>query len=424
MTRTLVLLFLFLVEGAIATAQNQEPEDLQFLVLEALNNNRAIAAELDRMDAGAARIPQAGSLDDPVLTFRWMEFPSTSIGKSKFQNIELMQMVRFPTKLSTQSSIAEIRADHAHHQHLETVLNVVSTLKSSVAMLWYARTAFLINKENQQLLGQIVSAAERNYTVGRVQQSDVLRARIELARAKAEESSILQEITTAESMVRSLLNRSPASTIGPLMIDSTLVELPKPESLIRFALRNKPMLVHDSLSVTESELMVSLAKQEYIPDLRFSLEYVRMPMVPQQLWTVSAGLSLPFAPWTLAKADSRVEEARAESSMRTNVFQNAKNMVDASIRSAYARVEASETMVITYERDILPQTLQSLQSLLTEYQTGQSSYLVLIDSYRMYEMTRMDAAKSRMEYIKNLAMLERETGVVELSVVPQEESRP
>jgi outer membrane protein TolC len=424
MTRFIVPLFILLLTATIASAQDPEPEDLQFLVLEALTNNPAIAAELDKMEAGAARVPQAGALDDPVLSFKWMEFPSASLGKSRYQNIELMQMVRFPTKLSTQSAIAEIRADHAHHEHLEKVLEVISQLKSSVGMLWYARTAYSINKENQRLLAQIVAAAQRNYSVGRVKQTDVLRANIEFARAKAEESSILQEVMTSESMVRSLLNRRPTSVIGPILIDSVLVPLPKSEALIQFAIQNHPMLVHDSLAVTESELMVSLAKQEYLPDLRFSVEYVRMPMVPQQLWTVSAGLSLPFAPWTLSKAGSRVEEAKAETGMRTHLFQNSKNMIDAQVRSAYAKVQASETMVVAYEWEILPQTLQSLQSLLTDYQTGQSSYLVLIDSYRMYEMTRMDAAKARMEYIKNLALLERETGVIELSVVPQEESQP
>jgi outer membrane protein TolC len=424
MTRFIALLFIALLWQNDLTAQNQEAEELQFLVLEALSNNPIIAADLSRMDATAARIPQAGALDDPLLTFKWMEFPSTSIGQSRYQNIELMQMVRFPTKLSTQSSIAEIQAEHAHHEHLETVLDVISRLKSTFAMLWYARTSLSISKESQQLLEQIAATAQRNYSVGKVRQQDVLQARIELARTRADESSILQEVASAESMLRSLLNRQPTSVIGPLVIDSVQFPLPHPDALIQFAIQNRPMIIHDSLAVEESELMVSLAKQEYLPDLRFSVEYVRMPLMPDQRWSVSAGISIPFAPWSLSKASARIEEAKAETGMRMHLFRNSRNMVDAQIRTAYASVRASETMVTAYESEIMPQSRQSLRGLLTDYQTGQSSYLVLIDSYRMYQMTRMEAAKARMDYIRNLASLERETGVIELSVVPKEETQP
>ncbi len=98
--------------------------------------------------------------------------------------------------------------------------------------------------------------------------------------------------------------------------------------------------------------------------------------------------------------------------------------MDAQVRAAYANVKGSEAMVTAFEREILPQSLQALRSLLADYQTGKASYLVLIDSYRMYEMTRMDAAMARMKYVKNLASLERETGVMELSIVPPEESQP
>jgi len=423
MTRFIVILIL-LAWARDLPAQVQEPEELQFLVLEALTNNPEIAAELAKMDAATSRISQAGTLDDPLLTFKWMEFPAARLGQARYQNIELMQMLMFPTKLSTQSSLAEIRAEHAHHDHLEVALDVISRVKSSFAMLWYTRTALGINGDNRRLLEQIVAAAQRNYSVGKATQQELLQARIEFARARAEESSISQEVAAAEAMFRALLNRKASDSVGLIVIDSSLFPLPQPETLVRFALQNRPMLIHDSLSVTESELMVSMAKQEYLPDLRFSLEYVRMPMIPEQRWSVSAGLSIPFAPWTLSKASSRVSEAKAETGMRMNMLQSSKNMVDAQVRRAYANVKASEIMVSAYEREILPQSLQALRSLLADYQTGKASYLVLIDSYRMYEMTRKDAAMARMNYITNLAALERETGVLELSVVPPEESQP
>ena len=72
----------------------------------------------------------------------------------------------------------------------------------------------------------------------------------------------------------------------------------------------------------------------------------------------------------------------------------------------------------SYEQTILPQTSQSLQSLLAEYQTGKTSYLMLIDGFRMFQEMKMDAALARMKYEQAIAGLERQAGVVNLIVIP------
>lgn len=400
-------------------AQEPEDEDLQFLIIETLMNNPEISAEVSRMAIAESRVPQAGSLEDPELTFKQMEIPGTSIGKAMYSNIELMQMIMFPTKLSLRSRIASVRAEHAHHEHLEKVIKIVAEVKSAAAMLWYARTAIAINADNQMLLRQIVRTAETQYSVGKVSQNDVLRARIELARAESEQVVLQQESVSAESMLLALLNRRPGRRIGRILMDSLEVPTVSVGALIHFAVANRPMVVHDSLSIYETELMVSMAKQEYIPDFRLSLEYVRSPQLGHKRWSVMAGISLPFAPWNLAKASARVEEAQAERSMKTSMFQASKNMVEAQIRDAYARLHSSAVVWKTYDREILPQSRQSLFSLMTEYQTGRTSYLMMIDSYRMYQMARMESAMARTRYEQAVASLEREVGVTNLLIVPE-----
>ncbi|MBI2619955.1 MAG: TolC family protein [Ignavibacteriales bacterium] len=419
MNRIVVAAAFLVIIPAFLKAQEAEPEDLQFLVIEALMVNPQIAAEVARMRSAESRIPQAGSLDDPELTFKQMEIPGTSLGKAMSSNIELMQMIPFPTKLSLRSRIASVRAEHAHHEHLERVVAIIEDLKSSYAMLWYARTALAINRDNQSLLSQIVRTAETQYAVGRVSQQDVLRARIELARTRSEEAVLRQETITAESMLRALLNRTPNAPVGPVTMYSLKVPTVTEEALIRYALANRPMVVHDSLSIYETELMVSMAKQEFIPDFRISLEYIQSPELGNKRWSIMAGISIPFVPWNLAKAFGRVEEARAEQAMKTSMFQASKNMVVARIKDAYAKLHASAVLSQTYEREILPQSRQSLSSLMTEYQTGRTSYLMLIDGYRMYQMVRMESAMARMRYEQAVAALERQVGVIDLSIVPE-----
>lgn len=414
------LLFL-LIPLATGIGQETETENLQLMIAEAFANNPEIAGQVFRMQVYENKIPQAGALDDPEVRLKWMEIPGTQFNQAMYANLELMQMIRYPGKLGLARDIARIQAEHAHHDHLEVVLDVISRLKSAYAMLWYAREALRLNREDQQFLRQVLDAAATQYALGKTTQQDVLKTNVELAKLEVEEEAFQREAMAAESMLRSLLNRKPSESIGPLE-PLTLVAIPFSEQrLVSFALSNRPMIIHDSLSVTESALMVQMQRQEYVPDLRLSLEYVTLPTLGHKRWSVMAGVTIPFAPWTLRKASARVEEATAERWMRQSMYTASRRMVEAQIIENFARLKAAETRVRAYQTTIIPQVEQSLKISMTEYQTGRASYLMLLDSFRMYQMRRMEAAMALMQFHQQRAALERAVGVTDLVIVPQED---
>jgi outer membrane protein TolC len=419
MNRILILL-MFVLFTTTAHSQHIEREDLQFLIIEALTKNPEIAADIHKMRVWEEKVPQAGALDDPQFTYKLMEFPGSTFGEALFQNFEFMQMIMFPTKLLLKSEIAALDAEHAHHEHLEKEIDVISQLKSTYAMLWAARMNLNINLENQRLLQQILKSAETQYAVGKTSQQDVLKSSIELVKLRTEESTLRQEITSAESMMRAILNRPQQSPVGLVAYDSLETISVSLERLIAFAKKNRPMVIHDSLGVVQGDLMATLSKQEYLPDFKFSVERVTYPVGAPSRWTVMAGISIPFAPWSLSKASARVQEAQAERMMRESMFRATQNMVEAQIRDAYAKVKAFENQVKSLESIIIPQTYQSLQSLLVEYQTGKTSFIMLLDGYRMYQKERMEAVMARMKYEQWLAKLERQTGVADINVIAME----
>lgn len=415
MTRLILIVSFLAAFHPCASAQLAEPEEIEFLVLEALSTNPEIAAELSAMNAADARISQAGTLDSPQLRLTKKEMPGFLTGTAMATSVEFMQMVRFPTKLSLESTIAEIQADHAHHEHLEKVIQVVRNLKSMVAELWYARTALNLNHEDRTLLQQLVKTSETQYSVGALSQSAFLKLQIELAALEAEESRLRQSVVSAESKLRSILNRDARQPIGPIELDSLTASPPPLQTLLRFAEVNRPMLVHDSLQIREASLMVSAAKQEYAPDFTFSVEYMNFRQAPQQRWSVSAGITIPFSPWTLGKASGRVQEAQAQMHRHEALYRSSRNMVESGIRSAYAHVEAATVLETTYRQQLIPQSSWVLSSTISEYRSGKTDYLMLMDSFRMYQMTRREAAMARMNLEQNLADLAFQVGVIDLS---------
>lgn len=417
-----ILLYLALFSGsALAQGNPEQPaltqeENLQSLIREALFKNPDIASEFYKMEAAVRRIPQAGALDDPELVFKLMEIPGTRFNEAMYANVEFMQMIPFPTKLSARRSIGNLLSEHAHHDHMEKIVQIIADLKTSLAMLWFGRESLSINTSNQQLLKRVLRITETAYSVGKAPQADLLKTNIELAKLIADEASIQEQIVTAESMVRRILNRPSEIPLGRIEL-SPPSPLPPLNELLTYAERHRPMLIHDSLNVLEKEMNVRLMRQEYIPDLKLSVEYVRLPMTMENRWSVSAGISLPFSPWTLSKASSRVQEAESEQMMLSSMYTSSKSMVQSQIRSKRAALQALETQLRQLQDVVLPLLSQSIDLLLTEYENGKTSYLMLLDGYRMYNDMMRDRAMTLMKYHETTAALEREVGVTDISSV-------
>jgi len=400
-------------------------ENIESLMDELISHNPDIATEMYKMDAAIRRIPQSGVLDDPELVFKLMEIPGTRFNEAMYANIELMQMIPFPTKLSTRRSLGNLLSEHAHHDHLEKIVQVVADLKTALAMIWFGRESLSINTTNQQLLKRVLKVTETSYSVGRASQQEILRTKIELSKLVADEAQIQEHIAAAENMIRRILNRPAEASVGRIVLGPPS-PLPPLNVLLTYAEQHKPMLMHDSLNVVEKEMNVRLMRQEYLPDLKFSVEYVRLPMTMENRWSVSAGITLPFAPWSLSKASSRVQEAESEQMMLSSMYVSSKSMVQSQIRSKHAALKALQTQIEQLQDVVLPLLTQSIDLLLTDYETGRTSYLMVLDGYRMYNDTRRDLAMARMNYHQTIASLEREAGVTDINSIrtPGKEQKP
>lgn len=419
---TLTLAVLFICPAFLWT-QSQAPEVIDSLVVEAFRNNPDLRAEAQRVLAAARRKDQAGTLEPPMFIYRLEEFPGTDFGQAQFQNFGLMQTIPFPTKLALESDIASHEQDRAAFERRMRVLEVIAEVRSSAAMLWGTRTMLTINRDNQELLRRILASAQTRYAVGKTSQQDVLKADIELTRLESQEIEFEQELSSSESMLRSLLNRPPSAPIGPVL------ELPPSplqltlEEYRSFARQNSPALASDSVRVAQADRTLSLRNHQYYPDFLLDVERVTMPAGGPSSWTVMATVSIPFAPWTLSRTSAGIQEAKADKAESQSRYVAAGTALDARVTKAYARSRALHYQMSSYRDRILPQTQQSIQSLLTAYQTGTTDFLMLLDGYRTYQEVRMELARITTHYYQAFAELEREAGLTGFALpAPVEEN--
>jgi len=389
--------------------------DLQFLIAEAVMNNPSIKADLSKMDMMEARANQATVLDYPELKFMQDEMPDFNFGQAMYSRIELMQTIPFPTKLGTRGDIAHLQAEHAHHDHLETINDVIAKLKSAYYELWFIQQNIILDKENARLLNQFVKIAQIKYGVGSVSQQDVLKGEVEQAMITNDLLSWRQKELSAKAMLMAVLNRNPEDTIGYAVIPEQIVFDANIDSLIGWAMQNRPMIIHDSLSILEEQTNLTIAKQEYLPDFKFALERVTSPSSNFRGWSVSVGMTLPFAPWTLGKVSARNDEANAAIDHSQYSYSADRNMIKSNIKDLYYKADAGKRQLTNFQTGILPQARQSVNGSLTAYQTGITDFLMLIDAYRTYVNLTKDYFMIRMQFELNMALLEREVGSQDLS---------
>jgi outer membrane protein TolC len=412
----------FLIVSLAASAFAQEHSGVQTVTLrsllkELIAHNAELQAWRRQSDAMEARVGIAGTLDDPELTYMREQMPGFRWTDAEMQQVELMQMVRFPTKLAGEKTIASMGAEQSLHEYTGKALEVIARFRSAYAELWFAQQALRLNRENASLVTQVTTIVRTRFGNGEAMLQDVLKANVELAKLDNQQTSLRQQEISAMTMLLGLLNRSSGDSLGVAILPDSLDNVVAVDTLRSRALRSQPMVLRDSLSVEQSRIMLTLAKSEYLPDFKFGLRYVTAPMGDFRGWSISAGITLPFAPWTLGKSAARVSEAEASVRQSESAFMATRTMVLASITDVFSRVASTRQQIETYRKNILPQARTALKASLTAYQGGTTDFLMLIDAYRTLVELSMESLMLRMQYEQASAELDRQVGM-EMSGLP------
>ena len=378
---------------------------------EALRRNPEINAARHRIGIADGRASQAGSLSPPTLTYMRDQMTGFNWSEAMWDQWDLMQMVMFPTKLSTQSAIGSLQRSQSVQEFDEKGAEICSRVRSVYAEFWSLQQSAALMRENVALMKQFAELARNRISVGTASLQDALKAEVEAAKMENQLTGIEQKEMGMAAMLSALTGRPAGDRIGKAVLPALAGRPVLLDTLQALAVAQRPMLRRDSLMVEEGNLMVSMAKKEYLPDLTLGLRYYRYVNVDQRAWSVMAGISIPFAPWALGRASGRVEEAEAGLLTSRASYDASRAMVLASVTDLYHRAESAWQQLKTYNDRIIPQAHDALISGVTAYQTGKTDFLMLIDSFRMNLELSMEAIMTRMQFEQSSAELGRAIGL-------------
>jgi outer membrane protein TolC len=144
----------------------------------ARDGNPMLRAAVLSADAAAERVPQAGALPDPQLSFGLMNRMLWSFGADEpmtMNQVQLSQMLPWPGKLGFGKRRAQHLARAGAFEAVDAELRIVREVKSVYAELAYVDRAIAIMERTRELLRNYFRVSQAMYAAGEAIQQDVLR---------------------------------------------------------------------------------------------------------------------------------------------------------------------------------------------------------------------------------------------------------
>ncbi len=412
MRRIYIFIIPFLFLAGVVRAQ-EAPATLAVFIKDALDHNPSLQAATARIRGAQAAVRQAGAWEPPQLGFEFYSTPVPYLNpftKGQENDYSIQQMIMFPGKISAMEKMAGFNVSMKEQSALAVKRDLIAEVKKTYAMLLSAQKRTALNVDNCALMDQLIQSIRIRYETGQGIQADLLRAQVEREKLRNEESNLTQELRSAEAMMNMLRGGTISVTIG-------IVEDIEPahftwslDSLLVLAASHRA-----ELAAMHSDVAMNGAEKEYwkkqrLPDFMVRFMYKRMISEMPDDWALMFGMSLPIAPWSSAKYSGKIEEADANILATEAATRDMQNMIALQVREAWYRAAALWEQIERNRVTIIPQSEQTLRSLIAAYSTGKADLTSLIDAFRMYNMLKMDNEMLRSDYAATLAKLERAIG--------------
>ena len=401
---------------------------LAALITEALERNPSVRQAFLEHRAAQSRVPQAGTLPNPALSFtQHVRGPQTRVGP-QMSNVSISQAFPWFGTLSDRMEVAAAESAILGESYAVRRAEIVRQVKLAYYDLAYLDEALRITEEEEQLLIHYEALARARYSQGFGQQQEVVKLQAELTRILNRGQELLSQRTDLEAILNILVNRPVDAIVGPVQIDARPVALDDDGRLHAIGLGNRPELRAARLRIEGGEHAVRLAQRRYRPELTVGVAWGNVLDRRDDLGQTAPPLdnghdqfSLTFGasiPVFRSSYDAGVQEAGAQLAAAGEAHRDVVNGVALAVRITAFSLRTIEGQLALFERALLPQAEQALLTTEEAYSGGVAGVLELLDSEEVLLDVRLGLARLQADYMKALAEMERAIG----SAFPEEGS--
>ncbi len=390
-----------------------QPPENNVLTLEecisiALEQNPLILSSFGQYQASLARIHQAKAFPQPSLGYdsdlqpKFFNFKDS--GESYFG---LSQSIEFPGKRYLRGKIASQEANEILAEIDLLKLDIIYQVKQAFYGLLLAQEKLKYAEQDLELSQDYLQKAELKYDAGDVAKVEVLRARVEAAKAANALRETSNEVRLSRAYLNFLLARKkydPVEIKGELRHPPIALRL---EELKERALAIRPEIKRVNYSLEKESLRKKQAYLSYLPDFDLGVSRHRIEG-ELTTWDVTISFPIPLFFWQPKKGEIAEAQANIESLSREK--EHLKNAIILEVEESYMNALTTQNQIQLFEDEILTQAEEVYNMFLFSFQEGEIGGIELIDSRRTLIEARKSYADALFNYDAALAALEKSIG--------------
>jgi len=387
------------------------------LVDSALKDNPELKGDQARWDVYREKIRQAGVLEDPMLMLRLqnmlirdpLAFDQDSTTAKVFG---ITQTIPFKGKRGLAKEVALQEAEAARWSLEERKVELVSMVKESWSQLLFVDRYLEIIAKNVVILDDLSRVSESQYSLGKGQQQDVLKAQLERTKMEEMRITLVQKRRSLVATLDTLAYRSADLEITP---DSPLELTPltlNAAELEQLAGDNRPVLKAIAAREKKAKAMHGLADLEVYPDLTFSFEYMQrntseMDANGYDMYSTGVTFNLPLQH---DRRQAMVAESEADTRMAGADREMTMNQIRLGIADGLAKLEGSRNMAELYRQGIIPQANSTYEAALAAYRAGRTEFMNVLENRMAILNYERDYYEAVADHEMELARLEAVVG--------------
>lgn len=358
------------------------------------------------------------SYPDPQLMATYFPSPiETRLGPQDW-NLTLSQAIPFPGKLTRKGKVLEADTKISKLKLDKTIKNIVTSISTSFYELIYIQKAVDIAQINFNLNQVLIKTGETAYSQDKAVFYDISKARAQTAQIRYD-ILLLKELEQAEkARINTLLNRSPDAVLGKardLVFRDVAYGL---NEIYALCMTHQEDVLIAGETVQKFDEALKLSRYETLPSFKLGLFYAGIgdPDVatpPKDAGDdavgIQFGLNLPI--W-FGKNKSAVSKALAAKRKARADQLAIANQTKEKISRLWFKLQNSKRLVTLYEKELVPQSIRSVQTAETWYRQGDGSFADLLEIQATAYNFQLSLARAKADYGKTLVRLEQLAGVV------------
>jgi outer membrane protein TolC len=396
-----------LIPGFPALAQTLSLADAEAL---AIHRDPSVEAVQSRKAALGELEVAAGQLPDPMLKVGVVSLPTDSfrLGQEAMTQVQVGVVQRFPRGESRElrSEQYRERGKALDENAQDLLLQVRLSVREYYLEVLKQQRLQRINREAEAAFSDLEEITQDYYATGQVQQQDVLRAAVELAKVQERSVRIVEDEERARARLAAWIGDSAWQDLN-----SDWPALPEPSSIqvAKEGLSGHPRIRALHQQVLAADKGVELAEQNYKPEFALDLTYGgRSGDNPDgssrsDLLSLVVRMDVPL--FTGNRQDRYVKASIANSSAaafdRDDVYRRMASEVE--VQSASWRRQQDRLNL--YETSLLPEAEFNAQATLDAYQAALEDTTTLMRARITEFDLQLDYVRLKAEAYKSQARL-------------------